>query len=93
MCNNPKGEFQICPRMDLDNILYVEYLRYNNYKNEIILFFEHCLSTGGHLEVHPLCTNIWPIKYQSQIINIVDCYILWLEYKRRLPRVYLIYYH
>ena len=22
--------------MDLDNILYVEYLRYNNYKNEII---------------------------------------------------------
>ena len=23
-----KGEFQICPRMDLDNILYVEYLRY-----------------------------------------------------------------
>ena len=39
---NIKGEFQICPRMDLDNILYVEYLRYNNYKNEIILFLEHC---------------------------------------------------
>ena len=37
-----KGEFQICPRMDLDNILYVEYLRYNNYKNEIILFLELC---------------------------------------------------
>ena len=37
-----KGEFQICPRMDLDNILYVEYLRYNNYKNEIILFLERC---------------------------------------------------
>ena len=36
-----KGEFQICPRMDLDNILYVEYLRYNNYKNEIILFLEN----------------------------------------------------
>ena len=33
-----KGEFQICPRMDLDNILYVEYLHYNNYENEIILF-------------------------------------------------------
>ena len=38
----PKGEFQICPRMDLNNILYVEYLRYNNYKNEIILFLERC---------------------------------------------------
>ena len=37
-----KGEFQICPRMDFDNILYVEYLRYNNYKNEIILFLEGC---------------------------------------------------
>ena len=37
-----KGEFQICPRMDFDNILYVEYLRYNNYKNEIISFFEGC---------------------------------------------------
>ena len=53
-----KGEFQICPRMDLDNILYVEYLRYNNYKNEIILFLERCKATGGHLEVHPLCTYI-----------------------------------
>ena len=53
-----KGEFQICPRMDLDNILYVEYLRYNNYKNEIILFLERCKATGGHLKVHPLCTNI-----------------------------------
>ena len=38
---NAKGEFQICPRMDLDNILYVEYLRYNNYKNDI-LFLERC---------------------------------------------------
>ena len=37
-----KGEFQICPRMDFDNILFVEYLRYNNYKNEIILFSEGC---------------------------------------------------
>ena len=37
-----KGEFQICPRMDFNNILYVEYLRYNNYKNEIILFLEDC---------------------------------------------------
>ena len=37
-----KGEFQICRRMDLDNILYVEYLRYNNYKNEIILILERC---------------------------------------------------
>ena len=37
-----KGEFQICPRMDLDHILYVEYLGYNNYKNEIILFLERC---------------------------------------------------
>ena len=37
-----KGEFQICPRMDFDNILYVEYLCYNNYKNEIILFLEGC---------------------------------------------------
>ena len=27
------GEFQIYPRMDFDNILYVEYLSYNNYKN------------------------------------------------------------
>ena len=26
-----KEEFQICPRMDFDNILYVEYLCYNNY--------------------------------------------------------------
>ena len=25
---NAKGEFQICPRMDFDNSLYVEYLRY-----------------------------------------------------------------
>ena len=49
-----KGEFQICPRMDLDNILYVEYLRYNNYKNEIILFLERCKATG----VHPFCTYI-----------------------------------
>ena len=39
---NPKGEFQICPRMDFDNILYVEYLRYNNYKNEIVSFLEGC---------------------------------------------------
>ena len=37
-----KGEFQICPRMDLDNIWYVEYLRYINYKNEIILFLKRC---------------------------------------------------
>ena len=37
-----KGEFQICPRMDFDNILYVEYLRYSNYKNEIISFLEGC---------------------------------------------------
>ena len=37
-----KGEFQICPRMDFDNILYVEYLRYNNYKNEISLLLEGC---------------------------------------------------
>ena len=35
-----KGEFQICPRTYLNNILYVEYLRYNNYKNEINLFIE-----------------------------------------------------
>ena len=27
-----KGEFQICPRMDFDDILYVEYLSHNNYK-------------------------------------------------------------
>ena len=40
--NSTKGEFQICPRMDSDNILYVEYLRYNNYKNEIISFLECC---------------------------------------------------
>ena len=40
--NVSKGEFQICPRMDFDDILYVEYLRYNNYKNEIILFLEGC---------------------------------------------------
>ena len=39
---NVKGEFQICPRMDFNNILYVEYLRYKNYKNEIILFLEGC---------------------------------------------------
>ena len=32
-----KGEFQICPRMDFDHILYVEYLPYNNCKNEIII--------------------------------------------------------
>ena len=37
-----KGEFQICPLMDFNNILYVEYLRYNNYKNEIISFLEGC---------------------------------------------------
>ena len=40
--NLAKGEFQICPRMDLDNILNVEYLWYINYKNEIILFHERC---------------------------------------------------
>ena len=34
------GEFQIRPRMDFDNILFVEYLRYNNFKNDIILFLE-----------------------------------------------------
>ena len=38
----PKGEVQICPRMDFDNILYVEYLCYNNYKNEIVSFLEGC---------------------------------------------------
>ena len=37
-----KGEFQICPHMDFDNILYFEYLRYINYKNEIITFLEGC---------------------------------------------------
>ena len=37
-----KGEFQICPHMDFNNILYVEYLYYNNYKNEIISFLEGC---------------------------------------------------
>ena len=37
-----KGEFQICPRMDFCNILYVEYLCYNNYKTEIILLIEGC---------------------------------------------------
>ena len=84
-----KGEFQIRPRMDFHNILYVEYLRYNDCKNEIISFLEGCKATGGHLDVHPICTNIWPFKYQSQIINIIDCYILWMEYERRLPRVYL----
>ena len=41
-CCQSKGEFQICPRIDLNNILYVEYLQYNNYKNEIILFLERC---------------------------------------------------
>ena len=55
---HPKGEFQICPRMDFYNILYVEYLRYNNYKNEYILFLEGCLTTRGHLDVHPFCTYI-----------------------------------
>ena len=75
--------------MDFDNILYVVYLRYNNYNNEIILFLKGCLATGGHLDVQPLCTNIWSIKYQSQTINIIDSYILWMEYERRLPRVYL----
>ena len=33
--NSGKGEFQICPHMDFDNILYVEYLRYNNYKMKL----------------------------------------------------------
>ena len=33
--------------MDFDNILYVEYLRYKNYKNEIILYFEGYWATGG----------------------------------------------
>ena len=42
-CNRTKkGEFQICPHMDFDNILYVEYLRYNNYKNETISFIKGC---------------------------------------------------
>ena len=35
--------------MDFDNILYVEYLRYNNYKNEIIVLFEGFYATGGTL--------------------------------------------
>ena len=35
--------------MDFDNILYVEYIRYNNYKNEIILFLKGCKATGGTL--------------------------------------------
>ena len=85
-----KGEFQICPRMDFDKILYIEYLHYGNYKKkEIFLFLEGCKATGGHLDVHPLCTNIWPIKYQSHIINIIDCCILGMEYERGLPRVCL----
>ena len=29
------------------------------------------------------------LKAEFQIINIIDCYILWMEYERRLPRVYL----
>ena len=36
------GGFQNCPRMDFDNNLYVEYLHYNNYKNEIISFLHGC---------------------------------------------------
>ena len=35
--------------MDFHNILYVEYLRYNNYKNQIISFLEGCKATGGTL--------------------------------------------
>ena len=35
--------------MDFDNILYVEYLHYINYKNEIILFLEGFSATGGTL--------------------------------------------
>ena len=30
----------------------------------------------GHLGVHTLFANIWPIKCLSQIIGINDCYIL-----------------
>ena len=49
----------------------------------------HSSKAVRYLDVHPLCTNIWPIKYQSKIINIIDCYIIWMEYERRVPRVYL----
>ena len=62
--------------MDFDNILYVEYLRYNNYKNEIILFLEGCKATGGHLDEHPFLYLYITFEYQAQIINNIDCYII-----------------
>ena len=31
-----KWEFQICPRIAFENILTVDYLRFNNYKTKII---------------------------------------------------------
>ena len=44
-----KGEFQNCPRMDFDNILYVEYLGYNNYKMEIFYSSKAVRPKGGTL--------------------------------------------
>ena len=40
--------------MDFDNILYVEYLRYNNYKNKKIFCSSKAVRPqgGGHLDVH-----------------------------------------
>ena len=60
-----KEEFQICQLMDFDNILYVEYLVYNNNKNEIVLFIEGCYAKGDHLDVHPPTAYIWPIYFMD----------------------------
>ena len=61
--NTAKGEYQIYPRMDLDNIFYFEYLSHNNYKIKYYFISRKLLGHMGHLDVHPLCDNVWSINH------------------------------
>ena len=79
----PKGEFQICPSMDFEKICMLNTYVITTTKMKLFYSSKAVWPQGAP------CTNMWPIKYQSQIINIIDCYILWMEYVRRLPRLYL----
>ena len=66
------GVFQICLRMDFDSIVYVEYLGHNNYKNKVISFLEGCYVTGGHLDVHSLCVQVYVHTFHLHLITVTD---------------------
>ena len=47
--------------MDFDNILYVEYLRYNNYKNEIIIISSKAVRPQGDTLMYTLFVLIYDL--------------------------------